>query len=133
MLVYLTCIMLTKDLMDGLQKTRLKNGLTLRVMAELTKIAPANFSNIERGLTTPTLTTRQQIERVLGKINWLEVPFINTEPRDPPMNWNDCEREFRYFLHCVASLPADERKAFLSTSVKHLKKMNTKQTKMEEM
>lgn len=110
--------------MNSLHETRLKHGLSLRLMAELTKVTPKTFSQVERGLSIPWLRNKKAIEKILGKINWLDVPYIETKPIKSDVD--HCEREFRILYRKIISLPEDEKEAFIKSARKHLSKLITK-------
>lgn len=105
--------------MKGLRATRLEKGLSLRQMAALCTVTIATFSHIERGLKVPWYETRQAIERILGKINWLDTANINITPIQS--DWEQTERDFRSLINRIASLPDEQKQAFVKSSIKHLK------------
>ena len=110
--------------MQGLKLTRTDKGLSRKQVSDITGITIANLSLIERGLSIPDLSTRAKLEAFFSTpINWLDTEHINSEPREYLNDWNGAEREFRYFIHMVATLPMDERKAFIISIVKHLRKL----------
>jgi transcriptional regulator with XRE-family HTH domain len=110
--------------MKGLRQTRIDRGLSRQQVSDMTGITIANQSLVERGVSCPDLTTRVKFEEFYGvKINWLDTESIDSEPRQFPVTWNDVEREGRYFLHSVASLPIEERKDFIQSVIKHLNKL----------
>ena len=49
-----------------IRKLREERGLSLREIANLAEISPANLSNIENGKVSPTLTSLRKILEVLG-------------------------------------------------------------------
>lgn len=107
--------------MDGLKRARLKHRQTLKDMAELTNVTPANYNLIERGLAIAHLSTREKIEKVLGKVNWLDTPKLDVEPVES--TWNDCERQFRRFYRELNGLPLVERICMAKSAIKHLKRI----------
>ena len=110
--------------MKGLRQTRIDRELSRQQVSDITGITIANQSLVERGVSCPDLTTRVKLEAFFGTpINWLDTENINSDPREFSVTWNDCEREFRYFIHSVASLNIDERKVFIQSIVKHLIKL----------
>jgi transcriptional regulator with XRE-family HTH domain len=110
--------------MEGLKKTRIEKSLTRKQVSDITGITLANQSQIERGIQIPDITTRQKLENFYGvRINFLDTDSINSEPREIPCSWNDTEREFRFFIHMISSLPIEERRVFIQSIVKHLNKL----------
>lgn len=108
--------------MKSLRSTRKELGLTLTALELLTKIPYNALSKIERGLHTPWLQTRQTIERILGKINWLDTPVLSDiEPIES--NWNDVERDFRALVRRMKGLPEEEQHIFVTTIIKQLIKI----------
>ena len=107
--------------MKSLRETRQNKNLSLIDLNQLTNTAPITLSLMERGVHTPKPIMRKRIGRILGfNINYLDVPTIKIDPIQPPADWMKCERKFRYLIRCIASLPEDERKAFVQTAGKHL-------------
>lgn len=106
--------------MKSLRATRLEKGLSLISIERQLGVHNVNLSEYESGRHSPGELIRKRLEFFFGeKINWLDVP-INYERREPACTWNDAEREFRYFIHSVASLPNDEKSAFIKSVCKHL-------------
>jgi transcriptional regulator with XRE-family HTH domain len=110
--------------MKSLKQTRIEAGFSRPQIETTLGINTVQLSLIERGINSPNLLTRTRLELFFGtKIDWLDTPTIDSEPREPVATWNDTEREFRYLIHQVASLPNDEINDFIDSAVKHLKKL----------
>jgi transcriptional regulator with XRE-family HTH domain len=110
--------------MKGLKETRKDGGLSRKQIETITGITLANQSLIERGVSIPDIATREKLEAFFGvKVNWLDTASIPCEPREFTVTWKDVEREFRYFLHSVASLPIGEREVFIKSICKHLNQL----------
>ena len=62
--------------MKSLVDTRNEKRMTQMQLVALTGINQHQISCIERGLQTPTESTRSRIEKVLGKIDWMETGKI---------------------------------------------------------
>lgn len=109
--------------MKNLRLTRKERGITLTSIEIQTGISHVTLSQYENGKQSPGELSRKRLELFFGEqINWLDVK-INIDPREPACTWNDCEREFRYFIHQVASLPADEQEVFIKTVCKILNQL----------
>ena len=65
--------------MKSLYNTRKEKGVTQEKLAEMTGILQPNLSAIENGRRNPTEKVRERIEKVLGKIDWLESEQIHVE------------------------------------------------------
>lgn len=106
--------------MKSLKTLRKERGLTLMDVENQSGINNVQLNDFELGKHSPGVTIRKMLEKFYGiKINFLDTPF-KVIPRDPPADWNDTEREFRYLLKMVASLPPDELEVFCKTSAYHL-------------
>ncbi len=55
--------------MIDLRKVRLERGMTQNELAEHTGVCRQNISNIECGLTKPSINTAKKIAKVLG-VSW---------------------------------------------------------------
>ena len=109
--------------MQSLKQTRKDKGISRKDIAEFVGITQANISQIESGKQSPSILTRKRLESCLGeKINFLDVPNLKTSPKYPT-DWNGCEREFRGMVRMIKGLPQEEIEIFLSTAIKHLRKM----------
>ncbi len=62
--------------MSSLRDNRKHMGFSQVDLSNLTGISQDNISRIERGLYKTTQSTRQKIEAVVGKIDWIEVEGI---------------------------------------------------------
>jgi transcriptional regulator with XRE-family HTH domain len=103
-------------MMKTLREARKEQNLTLAQLAALVGSNKPHMSLIERGKVLPSEATRRRLEINLGvKINWLAPPIAVTAV-SPPATWNACEREFRYLIKMIASLPPDERYTFCTTA-----------------
>lgn len=60
--------------MINLQETRIRAGMTQEQLAEVVGVVRQTISNIECGLTLPSITNAQAIAQVLG-LNWID--FFN--------------------------------------------------------
>lgn len=60
--------------MINLQETRIRAGMTQEQLAEVVGVVRQTISNIECGLTLPSITNAQAIAQVLG-LNWTD--FFN--------------------------------------------------------
>jgi len=110
--------------MKSLRQIRREKNLTLNDIAELIGVTRANVSLYERGIVSPQLSTRQRLEQFFGEpLNWIDTPAIDDRPREEPCSWNDTEREFRYFLHMVASLKVKQRRDFINAVIRHLQRL----------
>lgn len=68
--------------MKSLKQTRIDKGVTRLEISNSVGISLANLSQIENGKQVPTLLTRKRLELLLDtKVNWLDVPKLNTSPR----------------------------------------------------
>ena len=107
--------------MKSLKQIRKKKKDSLLMDVEIaSNINNVQLNDFEIGRHIPGVTNRLMLEQFYGeKINFLDVP-IKVIPREPPANWDDTEREFRYLLKMVASLPPDEMEAFCETAAYHL-------------
>jgi transcriptional regulator with XRE-family HTH domain len=110
--------------MRNLRKIRQTKGLLLSDIAPYCGMSKASISYIERGLQIPGVAVRKSLELYFGeRINWLDIPTLDIEAIDPASDWNDTERQFRGLIRRIKSLPDDERQAFLSSAIKHLKNL----------
>jgi transcriptional regulator with XRE-family HTH domain len=57
--------------MRSLNEARKIKNLTQINLSKLTGIDQGNLSNIEHGKYTPNIKTREKIESVLGRIDWI--------------------------------------------------------------
>jgi transcriptional regulator with XRE-family HTH domain len=109
--------------MKSLKQLRQEKGLTLIEVEKLSGINNVQLNEFETGKHIPGVTNRKMLENFYGeKINFLDVP-IKVIQREPASDWNDTEREFRYLLKMVASLPSDEMESFCRTSSYHLDRL----------
>lgn len=58
--------------MRNMKDTRRLLNFTQDQLSELTGIPQSNLSAIEQGKYNPTQSTRDRIEKVLGKVDWIE-------------------------------------------------------------
>lgn len=58
--------------MRNMKDTRRSLNFTQDRLSELTGIPQSNLSAIEHGKYNPTQSTRDRIEKVLGKVDWIE-------------------------------------------------------------
>lgn len=107
--------------MKSLRSLRLEKGWKQSDIQKQTGITQDWISEIERGLTSPSLYTRKKLEILFSqKINWLAVPVIRTASIFPT-TWLECEREFKCLLRYAKGLPMDEKIVFIETIIIHLK------------
>lgn len=113
---------------EPLRQIRKNAGLSLDDLSEMTGIIKATLSMVERGINVPNMDTRDRIQAALGtkEINWLDTPMIDISPySNVSPDWDQCERDFRRLLHRLATLPLEQRKSFVDSAIKHLKKLRT--------
>lgn len=71
---------LTAQVGDRIRRKRVEQGLSVRALARLVDVAPSYISQIERGLTTPSIPKLRQISEVLQvPVFWLFIE--DQEPR----------------------------------------------------
>ncbi len=115
--------------METLRQARKNKGYSLRNLRELSGITVPHLSWLENGKVLPSLVTRARLEEILEeRINWLDVSFQITA-REPSADWDDCERDFRYLLKSVKSLPETERNEFIKSAKRHLNSLLIKSKK----
>ena len=109
--------------MKSLKQTRIEKGISRRYIADSLGINLSNLSPLESGKQCPTLLTRKRLELLLGvKINWLDTPSLNFSPHYKT-DWDAVEKRFRSIIRMIAGLQTDERREFITTAVKHLRKL----------
>lgn len=62
--------------MRNMKDTRRSLDLTQDQLSELTGIPQSNLSAIEHGKYKPNKSTREKIEKILGKVDWIETENI---------------------------------------------------------
>jgi len=113
--------------MNSLRQARKAKKWTLKNLSDMCGMTIAHLSWMERGKMIPTIITRVRLEMLLNeRIDFLHVPNLNIEPLNPPADWNACEREFRFLLKMIKSLPVEERNEFCVTAGRHIRKLRLK-------
>jgi len=109
--------------MKSLRQTRKDKGMSMADVQRQLGINNVQLFDMETGKHSPLPAWRTALENFYGqKIDFLDVP-IDMSPREDQIMWVDAEREFRYFVHMVASLPEDEKPYFIDTVIKQLNKL----------
>ena len=110
--------------MKNLKAIRKYNRLTLKQLSKHTNITVASLSNLERGVCTAQIETRRKIEHYFDeKINWLDTPYIDSEPRGFEVTFTDAERSFRSLVHEITSLNNVQKNSFCEAAIQHLKRL----------
>ena len=125
MLCKFTLANIYTQFMKSLRTLRKEKGLTLKKMASLLTTDHPHVSRLESGLISPSQRTREWIEQMIfegEKINWIDTPYLLTSPVYDT-EWTETEREFRACVRMIKGLPEDQRKFFIKSSIKHLKKL----------
>jgi transcriptional regulator with XRE-family HTH domain len=91
--------------MNNLQTTRKAKGLTQDHVCRMTGINQGYFSELERGVNKPNQETRERIESVLGKIDWIETESIVLRDSDYYM----AERLLKKLVELTLTLEKGQR------------------------
>jgi transcriptional regulator with XRE-family HTH domain len=109
--------------MKNLREIRKEKGMTLIGVSRQLGLTNVCLHEYELGKHSPGIEWRHLLENFYGtKINWLDIP-INMSPRPYEVSWYDCERNFRWDVHQIASMPKDEKNVFIETIIKQLNKL----------
>ena len=104
--------------MRNMYHTRKTLQLTQEKLSELTGIAQSALSRLERGKYKANQMTRQKIEEVLGKIDWLETTGrINT--KNP--NYGEAEMLIHKLVSITATMDGTDKKAVNELIQKYFK------------
>jgi transcriptional regulator with XRE-family HTH domain len=95
-----------------LKEVRKKLGLSQGQLSEKTGISQVLISNIESGKNSPQASTRAKIEKVLGKIDWLNTRSL---PRESKKKSTVPEAELQFFkaIETINNLEEVEKFRFL--------------------
>jgi transcriptional regulator with XRE-family HTH domain len=116
--------------MKSLRDTRKAKGLSLIAVEKQLGLNNVQLHDFESGKHSPGYEWRARLEAFYNeRINFLDTPNLKVAPKNPPADWTDCEREFRWFVRCITSMPEYERDIFIITIKKHLNKILTKKVK----
>jgi transcriptional regulator with XRE-family HTH domain len=108
--------------MNSLRDERINQNITQVMLEELTGITQEQISLIERGKVKPLQSTRERIEKVLGKIDW----FATSPIKRFTGNYSKAERLTNKLLAITMLLDDNEVKAIEQLIIKHLKMRKVK-------
>lgn len=112
--------------MKSLKQTRINSGISRKNIAEFLGISQANLSQIESGKQCPSILTRKRLEACFKeRINFMDVPNLKTSPKYNT-TWDETERQFRSLVRMISGLPQEDIEIFISTAIKHLRKIQIK-------
>ena len=104
--------------MNNLQKSRKRRGMTQEQLASLTGICQENLSAIERGKWKTNEDTREKIESVLGKIDWIETESIILRDAD----YFKAERLLKKLVESTLNMEKGQRIEFIKIVRKYFKR-----------
>jgi transcriptional regulator with XRE-family HTH domain len=103
--------------MNSLRNSRLNLGYSQEKLSQLTGIAQANISTYEKGIKKPTDKTKEKIERVLGKLDWIESEGIQLKES----SWQIAEAHFKGMIEATLLMGKFERAKFNLLVLKYFK------------
>jgi transcriptional regulator with XRE-family HTH domain len=103
--------------MNNMHYTRRAIGMTLKELANLTKINIGHLSEIERAKIRPTERTRNRIENILGRIDWLETSPIDFKD----VSYEEAERMVKALVESTMLMNIKEKQAITSLIHKYFK------------
>jgi len=105
-----------KNMLKSLKTLRQEAGLTQQDLQHLTGLHQVVISNIESGKFSPQSKTKQRIEKILGRVDWLDNACISIEES----NFLKAQSLFKRLLEQLYSMPDEERKSFMLMMKKYL-------------
>jgi transcriptional regulator with XRE-family HTH domain len=103
--------------MNNLQIQRRTKGLTQEEMSELTGIPQSYYSEIERGKNKPHDHTKQRIEKVLGRVDWIETGHIQLHNS----SWYRAESLLKKLVEATFNMDASQKSEFTKMVHKYFK------------
>jgi transcriptional regulator with XRE-family HTH domain len=99
-------------------RLRKQNGLTQETLSKLTGISQGYISNIENGNHKANEITRQKIELVLGKVDWIETETIIVRDAD----YYKAERLLKNLVELSLNMERGQRIEFIKIVRKYFKR-----------
>jgi len=100
-----------------MRDTRRSLNLTQDQLSELTGISQSNLSAIENGKYKPNKSTREKIEKLLGKVDWIETENITLKKT----NYFKAERLLKRTVELTLTMEDEQRNEFKRLVVKYFK------------
>ncbi|MBN2828828.1 MAG: helix-turn-helix transcriptional regulator [Candidatus Cloacimonetes bacterium] len=97
--------------------TRKTLQLTQEKLSELTGIAQSALSRLERGKYNPNQTTRDRIEAVIGKVDWIE----NEKIKLRKSSYFKAERLLKKIVELTLTMEATQKEEFKQLIFKYFK------------
>ena len=103
--------------MRNMMDTRRSLNLTQDQLSEMTGIPQSNLSAIEHGKYKPNKSTRERIEKVLGKVDWIETEKITLRQT----NYFKAERLLKQMVELTLTMDNQQKEDFQKLVVKYFK------------
>ena len=105
--------------MDDLKFIRKARGMKQFELAALSGISTTEISNIETGKNCPSRSTRERIEAVLGRLDWIETHGLDLRKAG---DFRQAERLLQRLVSTIHGLTENEKTEILKLTSKYLKK-----------
>ena len=103
--------------MRNMKDTRRSLNFTQDRLSEMTGIPQQNLSALENGKYKPNLATRNKIEKVLGKVDWIETENITLKQT----NYFKAERLLKRIVEMTLIMEDQQRDEFTRLVFKYFK------------
>lgn len=103
--------------MRNMKDTRRSLNLTQDQLSELAGIPQSNLSAIEHGKYKPNNSTREKIEKILGKVDWIETENITLKQT----NYFKAERLLKRMVELTLTMEDQQRDEFKRLVFKYFK------------
>jgi transcriptional regulator with XRE-family HTH domain len=103
--------------MRNMKDTRRSLNLTQDQLSELAGISQSNLSAIEHGKYKPNKSTREKIEKILGKVDWIETENITLKQT----NYFKAERLLKRMVELTLTMEDKQRNEFKRLVFKYFK------------